>query len=79
MTVSSKVNGIKRTFHWVIYLTAATVGLESGLYTAEENDEVVEVCAISSPELDKTVTVELITQDRSAESKCFSPMYTCCL
>ena len=45
------------------------MGLEMGAYTVMEGAGTVEVCVVSSLELDKTVMVELSTQDGSAQSK----------
>ena len=38
-------------------------------YTVMEAGGTIEVCVVSSPELDKMVMVELTTQDGSAQSK----------
>ena len=51
-----------------LYL-GASVGLEMNAYTIQEGGGTVEVCVISSPELDKAVVVELTTEDVSAQSE----------
>ena len=49
-----------------IFLTAAVVGLEMSSYTVEEGSGTVQVCVVSSPELDKSVEIELKTVEGSA-------------
>ena len=45
------------------------MGLELAAYTVEEGSGNTVMCVVSSPQLDKIVTVELRTEDDSAESE----------
>ena len=53
----------------IVVFLGASVGLEMGAYSVMEGAGTVEVCVVSSLELDKTVMVELTTEDGSAQSK----------
>lgn len=47
------------------------MGLEMAEYSVQEGGGSAEVCVVSSPELDRTVSVGLTTEDGSAQSEFF--------
>ena len=47
----------------------ASVGLERSIYTVGEGNGNIDVCIVSSPELDRTVIVDLETEAGTAEGR----------